>query len=155
DVLERRAGPERRHVGLLDLDGLPGARVPSGASGPGSLLEDAESGDGHLAARFHLPLNHVDERLHGGLGGSPVAVELLGDLVDHIGLVHDSSKFSVRPTRTGCTHTVNAFGRDSNPPRGGPLCLLTGFAPQNVPWRRTAGGGATRSAPAKYTETCY
>src|SRR5699024_3698605 len=68
DVLERRPWTERGDVGLLDLDGLTRARVAGGASGSRALFEDTETGDRHLLAALHLPLNQVDEALDGRLG---------------------------------------------------------------------------------------
>ena len=105
DVLEQLAGTERRHGGLLHLDGLAGARVAGGSCGAGPLLEDAEPGDGHAVTRLHRPHDQIDDAFDGQLRRLLVPVQPLGELTDQVGLVHESSQVEAAHT------TVSRLGR--------------------------------------------
>ena len=66
DRLELRAGTERRHGRLLDLDAGAGGGVARGAGGPVALFEDAEAGDGHPLTLRHIGVDGLDDTVDRG-----------------------------------------------------------------------------------------
>jgi D-alanine-D-alanine ligase len=97
--LEVRAGPELGHRGRRNLDGLVGGRVTGRASRAVALLEDAESGDGHLVAARHGGLDGLEHRVE-GFGRGLLVPQPYGDRVDQLTLVHGSGSLLRFPHRS-------------------------------------------------------
>jgi D-alanine--D-alanine ligase len=87
--LEVRARAELRHRGRRHVDGLAGGRVTGRASRAVALLEDAETGDGHLVALGDGGLDGLKHRVH-GFGRGLLVPHPIRDRVDQITLVHSS-----------------------------------------------------------------
>src|SRR5580765_8566789 len=87
DVLERGAGLEAGHRGLLDAHLVTRARVAAGTRGARGLLEGAEAGDADLAALGDLTNDRVEDGLK-GVGGGLAATELGLQGLDQFTLVH-------------------------------------------------------------------
>jgi hypothetical protein len=89
--LEVGTRAELRHRALGHLDGGPGGGVTGGASRTLALLEDAESGDGHLVADRDGRLDGLEHRVD-GFGRGFLVPQPDRDRVDQITLVHVHSR---------------------------------------------------------------